>query len=334
MPASVAELARRLEDPDAQAAENGATRPRRERRTPAAASPINAVDRTVEATRRRKFIVIEDGMNDEEQNFCDYVTGDLLRMWQTGCMKCGLPIGFIYLAMWAPTRGTVQEQIAQIAGGLLLYTWAFGCMAPIQDKINQLVLPGVEFEVRQAERDHQAERVRQATAAPLPSGTGAIGLLDPLAECADGSSGTASALVEVTQLEASERLLRDDDCVACHRCFGYCVVYTCLTAILALSSTLYITFNVWGDLFQENEDTAARCTVRAGISPAYTFICDKAANAAGCSAFNETCVWIPERPSSGASSRHSSIDFLGYGLNSTVSSCSTKLPWGALTISI
>ena len=72
-------------------------------------------------------------------------------MFQTGVLKCCLPMAITYLAQLAPSEGVAQEKLAQIAGGLLLYTWAFGCLAPIQDKIKALVLPGAGHAVEGSE---------------------------------------------------------------------------------------------------------------------------------------------------------------------------------------
>ena len=87
---------------------------------------------------------------DDEPSMREYLTGVFWKMFQTGVLKCIMPVLFIFMAQWAPSDGAAQEIVAQIAGGLLLYTWAFGCLAPIHQKIDELVLPGSGYKVEAA----------------------------------------------------------------------------------------------------------------------------------------------------------------------------------------
>jgi len=63
------------------------------------------------------------------------------RMLVTGCLKCTLPIVFIILSKpvssWMDGSDETQEQFEQIAGGLLLYTFAFGCWGEIAEKFEE-----------------------------------------------------------------------------------------------------------------------------------------------------------------------------------------------------
>jgi hypothetical protein len=83
-----------------------------------------------------KYVVVveHEEVDPAEQSLGDYLRGDFARMFQTGVLKCCLPMAFTYLAQLAPSEGVAQEKLAQIAGGLLLYTWAFGCPDPGQDQ--------------------------------------------------------------------------------------------------------------------------------------------------------------------------------------------------------
>uniref|UniRef100_A0A7S2MXR9 Uncharacterized protein n=1 Tax=Haptolina brevifila TaxID=156173 RepID=A0A7S2MXR9_9EUKA len=71
------------------------------------------------------------------------VTGPALygRMLLTGCCKCILPIAFILMSKpVAESMGgkdEMQEQLEQIAGGLLIYTFAYGCWGEIMEQFEK-----------------------------------------------------------------------------------------------------------------------------------------------------------------------------------------------------
>ena len=68
-----------------------------------------------------------------------------LRMLITGSLKCTLPIIFIILSKPVSNsmdgQDETQEQFEQIAGGLLLYTFAFGCWGEILEKFEEAAGP-------------------------------------------------------------------------------------------------------------------------------------------------------------------------------------------------
>ena len=160
-----------------------------------------------------EFVVIAaEDEGDRPQGLSE--TDVLSRMWQTGVLKCLMPIAFIFMAQLAPAEGVVQEQLQQLAGGLLLYTYFFGCLKPIQEKINELLLDGTpEFAVEHAE---------------------------------GSSANGAKTAVTVEQLEPVDRLLvcsGEETCaegnmrVDARRCLNFCAVYAGLTVVLVLSTT-------------------------------------------------------------------------------------------------
>ena len=88
-----------------------------------------------EPEEKKKGEVVPDPSEPEHA-----VTGRALygRMLCTGCFKCILPIAFILLSK--PVSDAMQgadetqEAFEQVAGGLLLYTFAYGCWAEISER--------------------------------------------------------------------------------------------------------------------------------------------------------------------------------------------------------